>query len=104
MQKSAVTSGTTQYIRDTVLKDRPLHDGQQTYGAVHSVESALRIVVFKIERQIKTGEYALVTFLDIDGAFSATSYLAICGEAEKHGVLKMMVEWTRGIVSQESGD
>ena len=77
------------YIRDTVLKNTPLHDGQQAYRAGHSVKSALHMVVSRIEVQIEIGEYSLGTFLDIDGAFSATKYQEIYGEAESHVVPSM---------------
>ena len=62
------------------------------------MEYALYMMGFKIMEQMKTGGYALGTFLDIDRAFSATLYQTICMEAVKHGVPSMMVGWIRGML------
>ena len=48
--------------------------GVYTYIHIHTHTCALHIVVARIEMQIKTGEYALGTFLDINAAFSARSF------------------------------
>ena len=55
------------------------------------MESALHIVVMRIEKQMETGGYALGTFLDMDGAYNATPYLSTCREAEEHGAPRMLM-------------
>ena len=43
------------YIKDKVLKNRPLHVGQKAYTVERSIEFPLHMVVCRIEVQVETG-------------------------------------------------
>jgi hypothetical protein len=67
------------YLRDEVLTLKPLHPNQHAYQAGKSVETALHQLVVWVEK-------ALGVFLDIEGAFSNTSYDSMCTALSRHGV------------------
>jgi hypothetical protein len=57
------------HIRDSALKERPLHQNQHRYQIVKSTETALHKVVTHIESNTEYKEVALGAVLDINGAF-----------------------------------
>jgi hypothetical protein len=74
------------YIRDSALRTNPLHRNQHAYQAGKSTETALHSVVTRIENAIHYKEIALGAFLDIEGAFSRTSFNTIIQAAGRHGI------------------
>jgi hypothetical protein len=51
--------------------------------------------VVRIEKALDQQETALGVFLDIEGAFSNTSYDSICAELARHGVSHTIIRWIR---------
>jgi hypothetical protein len=74
------------YLRDEVLAFKPLHPNQHAYQAGKSVETALHQLVVRVEKALDQQEVALGIFLDIEGAFSNTSYDSMCAVLVRHGV------------------
>jgi hypothetical protein len=62
------------HIRDSVLKEHPLHRNQRAYQIGRSIETALYNVVTRIENAIEHKDLALGAFLDTEGAFDKTSH------------------------------
>jgi len=61
-----------------------LHKNQFGFRKGVSTEAALHSIVNKIENQILKGEFALGTFLDIEGAFDNVSFKAISRALDKY--------------------
>ena len=57
------------YIRDKILTTKPLHRDQDGHRAGYSTETALSKAVNLIEDQMSRKGFAIVTFMDIEGAF-----------------------------------
>jgi hypothetical protein len=74
------------FLRDEILALKPLHPNQHAYQAGKSVETALRQLVFRVEKALDQQETALGVFLDIEGAFNNTSHDSMCAALAKHGV------------------
>jgi len=60
------------FISDTFIK-YPLNENQHAYMAGKSTDTALHVLVGKIEKPLYNKEYALSVFLDIEGAFNNAS-------------------------------
>jgi hypothetical protein len=74
------------FLRDEILALMPLHPNQHPYQAGESVETALHQLVVRIKKALDQQETALGVFLDIEGAFSNTSYDSSFAGLAKHGV------------------
>ena len=61
------------FIRDDTLIKYPLNENQHAYMAGKSTDTALHVLVGKIEKALYNKEYALSVFLDIQGAFNNAS-------------------------------
>jgi hypothetical protein len=83
------------YLRDKVLALKPLHSNQHAYEAGKSVETALHQLVVRVEKALDQQEVALGVFLDIEGAFSNTSYDSMCTALSRHGAEYTIVRWVR---------
>jgi hypothetical protein len=83
------------YLRDEVLVLKPLHSNQHAYQAGKSVETALHQLVVRVEKALDQQEVALGVFLDIEGAFSNTSYDSMCTALSRHGAEHTIVRWVR---------
>lgn len=62
------------YIRNSALKNYPLHRSQHVYQISKSTETALHNVITCIENATEQKDIALGAFLDIEGAFKRTSF------------------------------
>ena len=82
------------YIRDTSLKERPLHTGQHAYMAGRSVDSALREVVTSIKKGMRRRGMVLGAFVDIEGAFSYATVEGIRRAESRHAVPATLRRWT----------
>jgi hypothetical protein len=72
------------FLWDKILVSLPLHPNQHAYQTGKSAETALHQLVARIEKVLDQQETALGVFLDIEGAFSNTSYDSICAALTKH--------------------
>lgn len=79
------------HIKETVLKDNPLHENQFAYQEGKSTEAALKKVTNAIKRNLKN--YVLGSFIDIAGAFDNTSYESIKRALNRKGVDGNTCEW-----------
>jgi hypothetical protein len=73
-------------LRDKILAIMSLHPTENAYQAEKSVEMALHQLVVQVEKALDLQEATLVVFLDIEGAFSDTSYDSICAALFKDEV------------------
>jgi hypothetical protein len=74
------------HIRDSALKEYPLHRNQHAYQTGKSTDTALHNAKTRIENGIEHKDIALGAFLDIEGAFDRTSFDTIKQAAERHGI------------------
>jgi hypothetical protein len=72
------------YMRESVLKERPLHQNQHEYQLGKAIETALHNVVTRIEGANKCKEIALGALLNIQEAFDVITQAAesLCWKAE----------------------
>jgi hypothetical protein len=83
------------YLRDEVLALKPLHSNQHAYQVGKSVETALHQLVVRVEKALDQQEVVLGVFLDIERAFSNTSYVSMCTALCRHGVEYTIIRWFR---------
>jgi hypothetical protein len=81
------------HIRDGALTLHPLHRNQQAYQIGKYTEITLHNVVTHIENTIEHKDFALGTFLDIEGAFYRTLFDKIKQAAERHGIESAICSW-----------
>ena len=81
------------FLRDEKLALQPLHPNQHAYQAGKSVETALHLLVVRVEKALDQQESALGIFLDIEGRLTTdnTSYDFICLALTRHGVDQTIV-------------
>jgi ribonuclease HI len=79
-----------------------LHRNQFGFRKGLSTEAALHKIVSKLENQILKGEFALGTFLDIEGAFDNVSTTAISRALEKYCPSTSTNNWIRSLVKSRS--
>lgn len=65
------------YIKDCISVDCPISSGQHAFQAGKSTETALHALITDIEYSLSHKEFAVCTFLDIEGAFDNVSFEAI---------------------------
>ena len=87
------------YIRDDTLTRYPLHSNQHAYQAGKSTDSALHILVGKIEKALNNNEYALGVFLDIEGAFNNASPSSLLHVLRARRVSSTIVRWIDSMLS-----
>jgi len=61
-------------LRDEILTFMPLHPNQHAYQAWKLLETALHRPVVRVQNALEQQKRALGVFLDIEGAFTHTSY------------------------------
>ena len=79
------------HIRDTILKENPLHENQFAYQEGKSTEAALKKLTDAIKKNYKN--YVLGAFIDIAGAFDNTSHESIKRAMDRKGVDNRTSEW-----------
>jgi hypothetical protein len=65
-------------MRDSVLKEHPLHRNQHVYQIGKATETAIHNVVTHTESAIKYKEIMVGAFLDREEAFDRTSFDVLC--------------------------
>lgn len=81
------------HIRDTILIKTPLHPQQHAYSAGKSTESALHVVVSRLEQDISNKTLCLAAFIDIEGAFDKTNFNSIQVALQKQRVEQTLANW-----------
>ena len=81
------------FIQDKHLKYNPLNENLFSYRAGLSTDTALHSVVSGIEKALHNKKFALAYFLDISGAFSNASQLAMINSLIRKGVDQQIVDW-----------
>jgi hypothetical protein len=79
-----------------------LHKNQFGFRKGLSTEAALHKIVNKLENQILKGEFALGTFLDIEGAFDNVSSKAISRALDKYCPSTATNNWIKTLVKSRS--
>ena len=79
------------HIKETVLKNNPLHENQFAYQEGKSTEAALKKLTDTIKINYKN--YALGAFIDIAGAFDNTSHESIKRAMNRKGVDSTTSQW-----------
>lgn len=87
------------YIRDRYLRARPLHQNQFAYRPGRSCEVALHHLVSRIEATLQGKEIALGAFLDIEGAFSNTSFESMINALVAKEVNPIICNWVNSMLS-----
>ena len=80
-------------IEETALKVSPISSAQHGFKKGFSTETALSTLVDLIEKAMARGEYALVTFLDIEGAFDNVSYDSVELAMKEKNVNPLITKW-----------
>jgi hypothetical protein len=86
------------HMRDSVLKERPLHRNQHAYQIGKTIETALHNVVTCIEGANKCKEIALGALLNKEGAFGGTLVDVITQAAELHGTEPAICRWNSSVL------
>lgn len=87
-------------LRDGALNTIPLHANQHAYSSGKSTESALHLVVGRIEEAIHQKGICLGTFIDIEGAFDKTNFSSISTALSRHGVEQVLTDWITNMLSK----
>jgi len=87
------------HIRNDILIGYPLHINQHAYQAGKSTDSALHILVGRIERALNNKKYALGVFLDIEGAFNNASPGSLLHILRARRVSSTIIWWIDSMLS-----
>ena len=87
------------YIRDVVLKLRPLHKNQHAYQSGKSVDTCLHQVVHNLEKNMAQMKLTLAAFLDLEGAFNKVTFTAINAALRKFQVDRTLIRWIMAMLS-----
>ena len=80
-------------LEASYLQCNPLERSQHAFRAGRSTESALSEAVDTIEQAVLRTEFAMGSFMDIDGAFDNLDPAAVINGLQKKGVPCTMLEW-----------
>jgi ribonuclease HI len=90
------------HMESDLKMENILHKNQYGFRKGLSTEAALHKIVNKLETQILKGEFALGTFLDIEGAFDNVSLTAISKALDKYCPSTSTSNWIRSLVKSRS--
>ena len=80
-------------LEASYLQCNPLERSQHAFRAGRSTESALSEAVDTIEQAVLRTEFAMGSFMDIDGAFDNLDPAAVINGLQKKGVPCTLLEW-----------
>ena len=80
-------------MEETALKINPISRFQHGFKKGFSTETALSTLIDLIEKAMLKGRYALVTFLDIEGAFDNVSYESVDVAMVEKNVNPLIISW-----------
>ena len=86
------------HIRTPKLLGGLKNAGQYAYMAGVSTEAALHQMVARMERTLKSGQYGVVTVLDVEGAFSRATFNSIMNGLIRNGVDNMTTKWVHSML------
>ena len=93
------------FIKDEVLRKKPLHSNQYACREGVSAEPCMRTFASLVETHLELGNYAVAVFMDVEGAFSQTSPQIICEKATSRGVQRPVVDWMMDLLwARKIGD
>lgn len=81
------------FLRNEILAPKPLDPKQHGHQTGMFVETELRQLLVRIEKALDQQEIALGVFLNIECAFSSTSYDSMCAELVQNVVYYTIVRW-----------
>ncbi|GJQ65326.1 hypothetical protein Trydic_g7442 [Trypoxylus dichotomus] len=87
------------HLRDSALGRLPLHENQYGYQSAMSCEQAIYELARRAEIAFGHKEIALVTFLDIEGAFDRVSFLSMERALQRRGVETTLTRWITSILN-----
>lgn len=87
------------YIRDVILKVRPLHKNQHAYQSGKSVDTALHQVVHNLEKNMALDKFTLGAFVDLEGAFNKVTFTAINAALRRFQVDRTLISWIMAMLS-----
>lgn len=82
------------HIKDFISENCPISDSQHAFQEGKSTETALHSLINDIEYTLSHKEYAVCTFLDIEGAFDNVSFDAIDKALSFRNVADPIRKWT----------
>ena len=81
------------HLKDTTLLQSPLSVNQHAFRNNYSTDTALATTVHQIESAVFQGDYALVVFLDIQGAFDNVPFSAVLQGFKDKGYPAWFLQW-----------
>lgn len=86
-------------IREDELVRKPLHKNQHAYRKGRGTESAIHHLTSALENGIMNNDRAIVTFIDIAGAFDNTSFDTINKALNRIDASKWINNWIKAMLS-----
>lgn len=86
------------YIKDFLSSNSPISRDQHAFQEGKSTETALHTLTTLIEESIAQKEFAICTFLDIEGAFDNTPYTAVDKSLSERRVNATVRRWTSSLL------
>ncbi len=80
-------------IQDTTLIAKPMSKHQHAFRKHYSTDTALSVVVDKIEEGLKGKQLTIAVFLDIRGAFDSVKTDFIVKNMRRRGITNLLVNW-----------
>ena len=90
------------FLRDVVLRERPLHASQHAYQTGKSTETALHALVDCVEKTLEARQFALGAFFDIEGAFDNAPFEAISVALRARGTPDALVVWVEAMLRRRT--
>jgi len=87
------------YIRDVILRVKPLHRNQHAYLSGKSVDTAMHQVVHELEKNMGHDKLTLAAFIDLEGAFNKVTFRAINAALRRFGVERTLIRWIMAMLS-----
>lgn len=87
------------FLKDFMNANCPLYKEQHAFQEGKSTVTALHALTSQIEDTLKDKEYAVCTFLDIEGAFDNISFDAVSEALEHRNVSQPLIRWTRSFLN-----
>ena len=81
------------YVRDEILRVKPLHKNQHAYQAGKSTETALHHVVHMLERNMNYKKLTLAVFFDLEGGFNKVAFRTINKDLRRFNVDRTLIRW-----------
>lgn len=87
------------YIKESVITVRPLDTHQYAYQSERSTETAVHKIVQKAEEAMENGQYALLTLIDVEGAFNNAPMETMMNGMKKFPIDESVMKWIDKVLS-----